>query len=115
MGLRIAIVGEPTKGKSTGIFPNENLGIKGLNPDETIILTLSGKKLPIRGGDSLYPKGEKLTDGAKLVHVKDTKLLAPMIKLISDKFPNIKNVVLEDCQYSMSFEFMNRAKEKGLK
>jgi len=113
MGLRIAIVGQPTKGKSTGIFPNTTLGIKGLNPAETIILSFSGKQLPIKGSNTLYPKGSKLSEGAKYMHVQDVKLLPAMIEYISSKRPEIKNVVLEDCQYSMSMEFMGRAKEKG--
>ena len=113
MGLRIAIVGEPTKGKSTGIFPNETLKIKGLDPKETILLSFSGKQLPVRGANTMYPKDKKLSEGGNHAVITDVKTVPDIIKNISDKRPEIKHVVLEDCQYSMANEFMARAKESG--
>lgn len=113
MGLRIAIVGEPTKGKSTGIYPNDQYKIKGLNPKETVILSFSGKQAPVKGANVLYPKDKKITEGGNHAHITDVKLLPKIIKYISDNRPEIKNIVLEDAQYSMSLDFMNRAKEKG--
>lgn len=113
MGLRIAIVGEPTKGKSTGIFPNSDFGIVGLDPKKTVLLSFSGKQLPFKGANVIYPKGGKLSEGSNHVHVSDVKLLPAMIKYVSDNRPDIENIVLEDAQYSMGMEFMARAKEKG--
>jgi len=113
MGLRIAIVGEPTKGKSTGIYPNPEYNIKGLAPEETVLLSFSGKQAPVRGANRLYPKDVKISEGGNHIHVTDVKTLPKIIKFISDDRPKVKNIVLEDAQYSMSFDFMNRAKEKG--
>jgi SRSO17 transposase len=45
--------------------------------------------------------------------VQDVKLLPAMIKYVSENRPEIENIVLEDCQYSMSLEFMARSREKG--
>ena len=113
MGQRIAIVGKPTKGKSTSVLPNADLNIKGLNPEETIILTFSGKMLPIRGANKLYPSDKKISEGGRFMHLTDVKHLPQIIQFINNNRPEIKNIVLEDMQYSMSNEFMARAKEKG--
>jgi hypothetical protein len=39
--------------------------------------------------------------------------LFSLIKYISDNRTDIKNIVIDDAQYIMSFEFMKRAKENG--
>ena len=96
MGLKIAIVGEPTKGKSTGIFPNPDLKIKGLNPKETILLSFSGKQLPVRGANLMYPKDKKISEGGNYMNISDVKLLPNIIKSISETRKEIKNIVLED-------------------
>lgn len=99
MGLRIAIVGEPTKGKSTSIFPNSLTSppIKGLNPTETIILSFSGKIAPTKGANTMYPKGENIKDKAiRFIYVKDVKVLGTYINYINKERPEIKNIVLED-------------------
>lgn len=111
MGLRIAIVGEPTKGKSTGIYPNKEYSIKGLNPKETVLLSFSGKQAPVRKANIMYPKDTKITEGGNHAYIQDVALLPKIIKYISDNRPEIKNIVLEDCQFSMSLDFMRRAKE----
>jgi hypothetical protein len=113
MGLRIAIVGEPTKGKSTSIFPIPELGIKGLNPKETVILSFSGKMPPVRGANTMYSDKMKISEGGNFQHIYDVKIVPNIIKFISEKRPEIKNIVLEDGQFSMSSEFMARVKEKG--
>ncbi len=112
MGLRIAVVGEPATGKSTGIFPNKDIGIKGLNPKETVILSFSGKQLPIRGANVMYPRDKKISEGGNHMHIQNVKALPDIIRFVSESRPEIKNIVLEDMQYSVAFEYMNRAKEK---
>ena len=96
MGQRIAVVGFPTKGKSTSVLPNEDLGIIGLNPAETVIITFSGKQLPVRGANKLYPKGVKIKDGGNFYHCEDIKLLPAIINFINAERPEVKNIVLED-------------------
>jgi len=113
MGLKIGIIGEPTKGKSASIVPNEELGIKGLSPEETIIISFSGKQLPAKGINRMYPRDKKISEGGNFIHIKDVRDLAKIIDYISNSRPEVKNIVLEDAQYSMANEFMSRAKEKG--
>lgn len=113
MANRIAIVGEPTKGKSTGIFPNKTLGIAGLNPKETVLVTFSGKKAPVKDFNKMYIQDKKITEGGNYAYLQDVKDLPRLIKYVSERRDDIKHIVVEDAQYSMSFDFMARAKEKG--
>lgn len=111
MGLKIGIIGEPTKGKSASIMPNEKIKVKGLNPKETVILSFSGKQLPMKGANKLYNRNVKISDGGNFMHVTDVKAVSKIIDYISEKRPEITSIVLEDAQYSMANEYMSRAKE----
>jgi len=93
------LLGKSGTGKSTSI--------KTLNPDETVIVNVLGKKLPFKGSSSLYSVDKK-----NLFRIEDYQ---QMISLLSacDKQPNIKNIVLDDCIYIMRKEFFKRAKETG--
>jgi len=107
----VAIVGKSGTGKSTsyGNFPK--LGIKGLNPKETVVINVCGKDLPFKGWQKLY-KGTIL-EGGNYLQSSNATQISTAIKYISNNLPNIKNIVLDDGQFIMSFEFMNRAKEPG--
>jgi len=113
MGQRIAVVGFPTKGKSTSILPNEELSIEGLKPSETVIITFSGKQLPVRGANKLYPRDKRIKEGGNFYHCEDIKLLPAVINFINKDRPEVKNIVLEDMQYSMAGEYLSRINEKG--
>lgn len=107
----IAIVGKSGTGKSTsyGNFPD--FGIKGLNPKETVIINITGKYLAIKGWKSLY-KG-KISEGGNYLETSDPNMIEQAIKYISSNRGDIKNIVVDDAQYIMAFEFMRRAKEPG--
>ena len=57
----IAIVGKSGTGKSTSYGQFPELGIKGLDPKETVIINVAGKDLPFRGWKKLY--SGKITEG----------------------------------------------------
>jgi len=107
----IAVVGQSGTGKSTsyGSFPE--LGIEGLNPKETVIINVTGKDLPFRGWKKMY-KG-KVSENGNYVETSDPEVIRKAIQYISDERPDITNIVLDDAQYIMAFEFMRRAKETG--
>jgi hypothetical protein len=108
----IAVVGESGTGKSTSYGNVPEIGVRGLNPKETVIINVSGKDLPFRGWKKLY--GGKVSEGGNYLENSDASVIAEVIKYISDKRPDIKNIVIDDSQYIMAFEFMRRAKENGL-
>lgn len=107
----IAIVGKSGTGKSSsyGAFPD--LGIKGLNPKDTVIINVSKKDLPIKGWRSNY-KGS-ISEGGNYFESSNAVDIAKAIDYISEKRTEIKNIVIDDSQFIMAFEFMSRAKETG--
>lgn len=111
MSELIGIVGSSGSGKSTAIHKNEELGIKGLNPKETVVINVAGKPLPFRGWRKFYTKftGKEGNYLATDNHLQIIKAF----KFISDNRPEIKNIILDDMQYLLGFAFMNMALEKG--
>lgn len=107
----IAIVGKSGTGKSTSYGQIKELGIIGLNPKETVVINVSGKDLPFRGWTKFY--NGLVSEGGNYIETADANIIALAIKQISDSYPNFKNIVIDDAQYIMGFEFMRRAKENG--
>ena len=107
----VAIVGKSGTGKSTSYGQFPQLNIKGLNPKETVIINVSGKDLPFRGWKKLYTG--KLSEKGNYLQTSDAVQITKAINYISESRPDITNVVLDDNQFVMSFEFMRRAKENG--
>lgn len=107
----IAIVGKSGSGKSTSYGFIPELGIKGLDPKTTVIINVSGKDLPFRGWMKTYYGHPK--DGGNYLETSDADIIAKSIKAISDTRPDVKDIVIDDGQFIMAFEFMRRAKESG--
>lgn len=109
MAELIAIVGESGSGKSTSL--------RNLNPEETFIINVAGKPLPIKGFKKNYkllqqnPETKKFA--GNLYNTSDVSKISQVLKIIDKTRPDIKTVVLEDVQYIMSFEMMDRSSEKG--
>lgn len=110
MSQLIGVVGASGTGKSTAIHANEALGIKGLDPKETIIINVAGKPLPFRGWKKFYTPFEGAT-GNFLIESRADHLIKAL-RYISENRTEIKNVILDDAQYLMSFEFMEKALRK---
>lgn len=104
MGIGVLVIGESGTGKSRSI--------KTLDPESTFIIKIIDKPLPFRDGRKLYLEKEKLSEGNVYVCRNHGKIIN-MLKGISEKMPHIKNIVIDDFQYLMSYEFMDRAMEKG--
>ena len=99
----IAIVGQTGTGKSTSIEP--------LNPKETVIIGIIDKPLPFRGWKKNYESG--IQQGGNYLISHNSDQIAKVLKYVSDERPEVKQVIIDDFQYIMSTEFMNRAKEQG--
>ena len=100
MANAVIILGKSGTGKSSSI--------KTLNPKDTIILNVLGKKLPFKGSSSLYNK-----DNKNLFRVDDYTQTINMLNTIDKNATHIHNVILEDCIYIMRKEYFKRAKETG--
>jgi hypothetical protein len=96
----IGIVGSTGTGKSTSI--------KHLNPKETYIINTAKKELPFKGADKLYNQENK-----NYKEVDEITEITRLLKTISEKAPHIKNIVIEDSNYMMSFRMADKATEVG--
>lgn len=103
----IAIVGESGTGKSTSL--------RNLNPEDTFLISTTGKPLPFRGYKKKYQELHKENGewvGNYYVSSKYDKIITTL-KLINSKLPQIKQVIIDDWQYMLSYEFVDRASEVG--
>ena len=94
------ILGKSGTGKSTSI--------KGLDPKETVVINVLGKRLPFKGSNSLYNKENK-----NLFQRESYTDIISLVQNISDKATNVKNIILDDFIYVMRKEYFSRARETG--
>ena len=97
----VAIVGQTGTGKSTSI--------EKLNPKETVIIGCVNKPLPFRGWKQHYISGP----GGNYIISVDSKKIVEALAFVSASRPEIKQIIIDDFQYLMSTEFMNRSNETG--
>lgn len=103
----IAIVGESGTGKSTSL--------RNLNPEETFIISTTGKPLPFRAWKKKYIPIKiegKNVSGNYYVSSKWDQILK-ILQIIDKMMPNIRQVIIDDFQYVLSYEFVDRATEVG--
>lgn len=96
----IAVVGQTGTGKSTSI--------ESLNPKETAVINIVGKPLPFKGWKANY---NAINKNFMVTH--SSKDIVDGLQKISTSRPEIKVIVIDDFQYLMSTEFMNRSAEAG--
>lgn len=96
----IGIVGFTGTGKSTSI--------KSLDPKETYIFNVAKKELPFKGSEKLYN-----TENKNYKEINDIREVATGLRVVAEKYPNIKNIVIEDSNYMMSFRMAEKAMENG--
>lgn len=107
MAELIAIVGESGSGKTSSI--------RNLNPEHTFIISTTGKRPGIKGANKKYPT---FTINEGKIHgnfyaTSNVDQIGKVLNIIDKKMPHITTVVIDDFQYVMGFEAMDRAKEKS--
>ena len=103
MSELIAVVGQTGTGKSTSV--------ENLDPKETVVINIVGKPLPFRGWKQNYTAG--IQQGGNFLVSHDAAQIVTVLKYIDKDRPDIKQIIIDDFQYLMSTEFMNRANETG--
>jgi hypothetical protein len=115
---RILVLAGSGFGKSTSIGNIPELGIKGLDPATTFIISVTSKPLPFKGSGALYPS-------VRVDNVASFPNLVPYKRLISNN-PDViektfneligspfKTIVLDDMNYIMQDYYMDNALRTG--
>lgn len=118
--MLIAIGGNSGSGKSTSA--------RMLDPKNTFYVQTIPKPLPFPGWKSMYPLiDNKTLIGNRYVlfssefhertdkeeYANASSRLINLLEIIRKHKPEIKNIILDDTQYIMAYEYMARSKEKG--
>ena len=93
MSNAVLVMGKTGSGKSTSM--------EKLDPKETFIINVVGKDLPFRGGSKRFTPEKK---NYHATHSPAT--IVALMKQISKDVPHIKTIIIDDFQYTMSYEFM---------
>jgi hypothetical protein len=96
----VGIVGATGTGKSTSI--------KYLDSKETCIINTAKKELPFKGAEKLYNVENK-----NYKEIDDIVDITKFLKTISEKYTDIKNVIIEDSNYMMAFRMADQAEVVG--
>lgn len=120
MALSYAIVAFSGFGKSTAIGKNEALGIEGLDLSKTAIVNIMGKALPIRGWKKHMKPCKMEIQGGKYVITQRgnyfaSRKTAEILTFLSyiNTVEACKHVVIDDLQYIMGDQYMEKALQKG--
>lgn len=105
MAQGILIVAESGAGKSTSI--------ETLDPKETFIINVANKPLPFKGWKKKYTIWSKENPSGNMYDKANPENIEACIKYVNEKRPEIKNIIIDDFQYMSSFEFFDKAAEKG--
>ncbi len=105
MAQGVLIIAESGSGKSTSI--------ESLDPKETFIINVANKPLPFKGWKKKYTIWSKDNPTGNMYDKATPENIEACIKYINEKRPEIKNIVVDDFQYMSSFEFFDKANEKG--
>ena len=105
MANSVLVIAESGSGKSTSI--------RNLNPKETVIINIANKPLPFKGWKSKYTILDKTNPDGNLINVSSGPGVYKAMQHVSEKMPHIKQLVVDDWQYMSSFEYFDKANEKG--
>lgn len=105
MAQSVLIIAESGSGKSTSI--------ETLEPKETFIINVANKPLPFKGWKTKYKLWSKDNPSGNLYSKPDADSIVACLRYVSEKRPEIKNIVIDDFQYMSGFEYMEKALEKG--
>lgn len=100
MSNLVLVMGESGSGKSTSV--------KSLDPKETIVFNILGKRLPFKGSAASYNDENK-----NIFKIEKYDTILTYLDSINTKKPEVKNIVIDDAIYIMRTEFFDRSKEVG--
>tara|TARA_Y100001973_G_scaffold76357_1_gene111611 strand:- start:60 stop:740 length:681 start_codon:yes stop_codon:yes gene_type:complete len=105
MAQSVLVIADSGSGKSTSM--------RNLDPKETFIINIANKPLPFKGWKKNYTLISKDNPKGNMTATSSSAGIIKAIQHVNDKMPHIKNLVIDDWQYMSSFEYFDRANEKG--
>tara|TARA_R100000995_G_C3484124_1_gene126036 strand:- start:4302 stop:4982 length:681 start_codon:yes stop_codon:yes gene_type:complete len=105
MAQSVLVIADSGSGKSTSM--------RNLDPKETFIINIANKPLPFKGWKKNYTNISKDNPKGNMTSAASANGIIKAIKHVNDKMPHITNLVIDDWQYMSSFEYFDRASEKG--
>lgn len=111
---KVLILAKSGFGKSTSIGEIPELGIKGLDPKTTFLISCVNKPLPFRGANKNYvvTTPDRIKDGNRII-TNDAKVVAQIITMVGDPNSPFKNIVLDDMNYMSQDYYMKNALKGG--
>lgn len=112
------VLAESGFGKTTSVGKNDALNIKGLNPEETLIIQSTKKGLPFPGNKKNYKTvGIVERDGVKrlegnLYFAENAVKAVNIVNQFLKHRPEIKNFVFDDFNFYMQDFYMAESKSK---
>lgn len=89
--------------------------VRNLNPEKTFIISTTGKRPGIKGANKKY-SNFVIQDGkisGNFYASSNVDQIGKVLQIVDKKMPHITTIVVDDYQYVMGFEAMDRAKEKS--
>ena len=110
--MKCLVLAKSGFGKSTSIGKIPELGIEGLNPKETYIISAVNKPLPFRGAAGKYKitTFAKIAEGNRII-TNDAKEVASIIEMLANS--PFKNIVFDDMNYISQDFYMKNALKGG--
>ena len=105
MAQSVLIISESGAGKSHSM--------QFLDSNETFVINVANKPLPFKGWKGKYSKLGEDNPKGNLSGSSKAKGILQAMEYVDKKRPEIKNLVIDDWQYMSSFEYFDRADEKG--
>jgi hypothetical protein len=105
MAQSVLVIADSGTGKSTSI--------RKLDPKETFIINIANKPLPFKGWKKNYSSISKDSPKGNMTSASSAAGIIKAMQHVNDKMTNIKTLVIDDWQYMSSFEYFDRAHEKG--
>ena len=105
MAQSVLVIADSGTGKSTSI--------RTLDPKETFIINIANKPLPFKGWKKNYTNISKENPKGNMTSASTAPGIIKAMQHVNDKMPHINTLVIDDWQYMSSFEYFDRANEKG--
>ena len=105
MAQSVLVIADSGTGKSTAI--------RTLDPKETFIINIANKPLPFKGWKKNYSNISKDNPKGNMTAASSAPGIIKAMQHVNDKMSHIKTLIIDDWQYMSSFEYFDRANEKG--